>query len=235
MLRVAIAISAAGGAFWASRDESGAFRGVTVDLAQALAADLGAELKILAYPNSNEITEDAARGAWDVTFIPMDEARAQKLDFGPVYNASESTWLVRPGLALETQADVDAPGVRPIAVANTTTGRAAAAFLKRTQVRGYATMDDIMEALRTGEGDAFAMSRDGLERLSRDLPGSKVLPGRFFEAKTAAAVPRGHGAMLETVAAFLRRAASDGRLRAILDSNDMGEAEIPASLTQAGA
>ena len=230
MLRVAIAISAAGGAFWAHQDESGAYRGVTVDLARALAADLGRDLQILAYPNSNEITEDAARGAWDFTFIPMDEARAQKLDFGPVYNASESTWLVRPGLALETQDDVDAPHVRPIAVANTTTGRAAAAFLKRTQVRGYATMAEIMDALRTGEGDAFAMSRDGLERLSRDLPGSRVLPGRFFEAKTAAAVPRGQAAMLETVTAFLRRTAQDGRLRAILDANEMGEAEIPAGL-----
>ena len=230
MLRVAIAISAAGGAFWASQDERGAPRGVTVDLARALAADLGAELKILPYPNSNEITEDAARGAWDVTFIPMDEARAQKLDFGPVYNASESTWLVRPGLALKTQSDVDAPGVRPIAVANTTTGRAAAAFLKRTELRGYATMPEIMEALRSGEGDAFAMSRDGLERLSRDLPGSYVLPGRFFAARTAAATPRGQPAMLEAVSAFLRRAARDGRLRAILDANDMGEAEIPPEL-----
>ena len=234
MLRVAIAISAAGGAFWASRDADGAYRGVTVDLAHALAADLGVEAQIIAYPNSNEITEDAARGAWDVTFIPMDDARAQKLDFGPVYNASESTWLVRPGLSLKTQADVDAPGVRPIAVANTTTGRAAAAFLQRTQVQGYATMPEIMEALRSGAGDAFAMSRDGLERLSRDLPGSYVLPGRFFEAKTAAATPRGQTALLEAVTAFLRRAARDGRLRAILDANDIREAEIPDELATDG-
>jgi polar amino acid transport system substrate-binding protein len=118
-------------------------------------------------------------------------------------------------------------------VANTTTGRAAAAFLKRTQLRGYATMPEIMDALRSAQGDAFAMSRDGLERLSRDLPGSRVLPGRFFEAKTAAAVPRGRSDMLETVTAFLRRAAQDGRLRAILDANDMRDAEIPAELAQA--
>ncbi len=182
MLRVAIAISAAGGAFWSSQDETGAPKGVAVDLARAFASDLGREAQLVAYPNSNEITEDAVRGGWHVTFIPMDALRAEKLDFGPVYNASESTWLVRPGLSLATQADVDAPEVRPIAVANTTTGRAAAAFLKRTQVRGYPTMTEIMEALRTGEGDAFAMSRDGLERLSHDLPGSYVLPGRFFEA-----------------------------------------------------
>ena len=50
MLRVAIAISVAGGAFWAHQDEGGAYGGVTVDLARALAADLGRDLQIIAYP-----------------------------------------------------------------------------------------------------------------------------------------------------------------------------------------
>ena len=180
MLRVAIAVSAAGGAFWAAQDSLGVPHGVTVSLAHALAEDLGSNLRLKVYPNSNEITEDGARDAWDVTFIPMDAERATKLAFGPVYNVSESTWLVRPGLTLATQADVDAPGIHPIAVANTTTARAAAAWLKRTPLTGYATMPDVMQALASGAGDAFAMSRDGLERLSRDLPGSYVLPGHFF-------------------------------------------------------
>ena len=232
MLRVAIAVSAAGGAFWAAQDASGLPRGVTVDLAKALAEERGSNLRLVVYPNSNEITEDAVRDRWDVTFIPMDALRASRLDFGPFYNSSESTWLVRPGLSIASQPDVDRPGVKPIAVANTTTARAAAAWLKQTALTGYATMPEVMEALRSGAGDAFAMSRDGLERLSRDLPGSRVLPGHFFEAKTAVAVPQGHERMLAEAAAFLRRAARDGRLRAILDANDMKAAEIPQQLLE---
>jgi polar amino acid transport system substrate-binding protein len=226
MLRVAVAISAAGGAFWSSRDENGP-KGVAVDLARAFARELGQELQLVEYENSNSITDDAVNDKWDVTFIPMDDARAQKLDFGPVYNLSESTWLVRPGLALKTQADIDDPSVRPIAVANTTTMRAACAALKRVEVKGYATMPEVMDALRSGEGDAFAMSRDGLERLSVELPGSYVLPGKFFEAKTTAAVPKGHAEMLAQVSAFLKRAAKDGTLRKALDENDMKEADVP--------
>jgi polar amino acid transport system substrate-binding protein len=227
MLRVAIAISNAGGAFWSGRHPSGEPKGVAVDLARAFARELKQELQLVEYENSNSITDDAVRDKWDVTFIPMDEARAQKLDFGPVYNLSESTWLVRPGVTLKTQADVDDPAVRPIAVANTTTMRAACAALKRVEVQGYATMPELMEALRSGEGDAFAMSRDGLERLSVEIPGSYVLPGKFFEAKTAAAVPKGHHEMLEKVSAFLRRSAKDGTLRKALDENDMKDADVP--------
>lgn len=226
MLRVAVAISAAGGAFWSSRDENGP-KGVAVDLARAFARELRQELQLVEYENSNSITDDAVNDKWDVTFIPMDAARAQKLDFGPVYNLSESTWLVRPGLSLKTQADVDDPSVRPIAVANTTTMRAACAALKCVEVKGYATMPEVMDALRSGAGDAFAMSRDGLERLSVELPGSYVLPGKFFEAKTAAAVPKGHAEMLAKVSAFLKRAGKDGTLRKALDENDMREADMP--------
>ena len=232
MIRVAIAFSSAAGAFWARMGEACEPQGVSVSLGRAFAAERGEELKFVVYPNSNAITEAAARGEWDVTFIPMDETRAQKLDFGPVYNASESTWLVRPGVALKTQADVDAPNVRAIAVADTTTMRAACAHLKHVEVKGYQTVAEVMAALRTGEGDAFAMSRDGLERLSKDLSGSYVLPGKFFEARTAAAVPKGHADILASVSAFLRRAARDGRLRAALDSNDMADAAIPAGLPE---
>ena len=38
--------------------------------------------------------------------------------------------------------------------------------------------------------------------------------------------------MLEQVTIFLRRAARDGRLRAILDANDMRKAEIPGELME---
>ena len=40
-LRVAIGISAAGGAFWSNKSESGAYVGVPVDLGKDMAAQLG--------------------------------------------------------------------------------------------------------------------------------------------------------------------------------------------------
>src|SRR5689334_6077253 len=66
-LRVAIGISPAGGAFWSTKTESG-YAGVPVDLGKEMAAQLGVPVEYVAYPNSGQITDAAAKGVWDVTF-----------------------------------------------------------------------------------------------------------------------------------------------------------------------
>ena len=226
-LRVAIAISAAPGAFWAARDSvSGEPRGVSVDLAKAFARELGAPVELVVYENSSLITAAAARGEWDATFIPMDDDRATKIDFGPVYNVAESTFLTRPGLSIGSVPEVDRPGVRIVAVADTTTMRACAAWAKQAVVTGFSTIDEVVAKLRAGEMDAFAMSRDGLTTLAAELPGSRVLPGQFFGAKTAVATPRGRPDMLARATAFMEWAKASGLVRRIFDANGMAESPV---------
>src|SRR6476646_3400346 len=63
-LRVAIGISAAGGAFWSTRNETGGYAGVPVDRGKEMAAQLGVPVEYVAYPNSGQITDAAAKNAW---------------------------------------------------------------------------------------------------------------------------------------------------------------------------
>jgi ABC-type amino acid transport/signal transduction systems, periplasmic component/domain len=62
-LRVAIGISAAGGAFWSNKNETGGYSGVPVDLGKEMAAQLEVPVKCVAYPNSGQITDAASSGA----------------------------------------------------------------------------------------------------------------------------------------------------------------------------
>src|SRR5579883_3657719 len=55
-LRVAIAISPAGGAFWCTRTENG-YAGVPVDLGKAMAAQLGVPIDYVVHQNSGQITD----------------------------------------------------------------------------------------------------------------------------------------------------------------------------------
>src|ERR1700693_3028694 len=71
-LRVAIAISAAGGAFWCTKNETGVYAGVPVDLGKEMAAQLGVPVEYVAYPNSGKITDASSSAAWDITFLPQD-------------------------------------------------------------------------------------------------------------------------------------------------------------------
>ncbi len=74
-VRVALGSSAAGGAFWSTRRSSGDFAGVPVDLGRAMATELGIAVEFLAFQNSGQITDAAAKAGWDVSFVPRDAER----------------------------------------------------------------------------------------------------------------------------------------------------------------
>ena len=187
-LRVAIAISPAPGPFWAGRDSvSHEIKGVTVDLGHAMANALGLPLKLVVYDNSGAITNAGDAAEWDITFVPADATRRLRLDFGPVYNQSESTFLVRPGLQMATVADVNKPGIRVAGINNTTTIRAMTAWLSNTTPSAVPTVDAAIDQLKSGEIDAFGMGRDELLKLSAAVPGSHVT---FSKLPSPALYPR---------------------------------------------
>jgi polar amino acid transport system substrate-binding protein len=177
-LRVAIGSSAAGGAFWSTKTESG-YAGVPVDLAKEMAAQLGVPVEYVAYPNSGQITDAAGKDAWDVTFLPQDPERETKMSFGPVYEVADATYIVKAGSPIANFATLDQPGVKVAAVNNTTTMRGAQAHLKNVKVTGYQTYDEIFNLLKNGEIDAFALSRDQLNAMAKKIPGTKVLVVTF--------------------------------------------------------
>jgi polar amino acid transport system substrate-binding protein len=63
-LRVAIGISAAGGAYWSTKNAAGGYNGVPVDLGKEMAAQLGVPVEYVTYSNSGLITDAASTGAW---------------------------------------------------------------------------------------------------------------------------------------------------------------------------
>lgn len=217
-LRIAIALSPAPSPFFAVADPaSGAPRGVTVSLAEALAAELGLPLKLVQYPNSGEITDRADSGEWDATFMPADAERAKRVAFTPPYALVESTFLVARGLAADSIDAVDRPGVRVVAIANTATARSAARVLKQATLAHVATVRDAAGELKAGRADAIALSRDALVKLAADLPGARILDGRFHAAGVAAAVPNGRPAALRLAHEFIERAKASGLVQRALD------------------
>jgi len=155
-LRVAIGISPAGGAYWSTKTENG-YAGVPVDLGKALADQLGLPVEYVTYSNSGLITDAAAKGEWDVSFLPEDPERAKKIAFGPIYEVAEATYIVKAGSTIKDFASLDQPGVKVVAVNDTTTMRGAQAHLKNAKVTGYQTYDEIFALLKKGEIDAFAL------------------------------------------------------------------------------
>jgi len=226
-LRVAIGISPAGGAYWSTKTESG-YAGVPVDLGKAMADQLGVGVEYVAYQNSGQITDAAAKGAWDVSFLPEDAERAKKIAFGPIYEVAEATYIVKAGSTIKDFATLDQAGVNVAAVNNTTTMRGAVAHLKNAKVTGYQTFDEIFDLLKEGRVDAFALSRDQLNALARKIPGSRVLDETFKQTVTAVAVPLNHPLSLEYATRFMTEAKSNGLLRKAFDNNGLKDTPLRA-------
>jgi polar amino acid transport system substrate-binding protein len=133
---------------------------------------------------------------------------------------------VKAGSTIANFAALDQPGVKVAAVNNTTTMRGAQAHLKNAKVTGYQTYDEIFNLLKSGEIDAFALSRDQLQKMSLKIPGTKVLDETFKKTTTAVAVPPGHPLSLAFVTKFMTDALSNGTLRHAYDNNGLKDAPI---------
>jgi polar amino acid transport system substrate-binding protein len=224
-LRVAIAISPAGGAFWSTRTESG-YAGVPVDLGREMAAQLGVPVEYVVHNNSGQIVDAVSKGTWDVTFLPKDPEREGRMSFGPIYEVADATYIVKAGSPVTNFATLDQTGTKVAAVNNTTTMRGAIAHLKDAKVTGYQTYDEIFGLLKAGEIDAFALSRDQLNAMAKKIPGTRVLDETFKQTVTAVAVPPNHPQSLAFADKFLTEAISNGTLRKAYDNNGLKDTPI---------
>src|SRR5207237_5553432 len=106
------------------------------------------------------------------------------------------------------------------------TMRGVAEHLKRTKVTGYQTYDEIFGLLKSGEIDAFALSRDQLNAMAKKIPGTRVLDETFKQTVTAVAVPLNHPLALAFVTKFMTEAISNGTLRKAYDNNGLKDSPI---------
>lgn len=218
-LRAGLVEAPSAGLIFVSRSEDGSLEGVTADLGADLARRLGRTLAVTLFPNSGAAAEALQSGAIDVSFMPVDAARRQVIDFGPGYFELESTYLASQASGSTDVAEVDRPGARVLAIEGTTTFRASARTLTRTQPVAVPSVAEGIARMRSGAADAFALSRDTLEPIVPQVPGSRIVRGSFQRTEVAVAVPKGRADALASVTAWLEEAKRSGLVRRIFDAH----------------
>ena len=89
---------------------SGAPRGVSVDLAQALAERLGVPLNLVTFPAATKSVDAVTSGVADIGFFAIDPLRAAEIAFTDAYILIEGAYLVRDDSPGHANEDVDQPG-----------------------------------------------------------------------------------------------------------------------------
>jgi polar amino acid transport system substrate-binding protein len=225
-LRVGVASAPAKSALFVVKDAEGKPRGVTVDLGQQLASKLGVPVEFFVASNSGELVDALSANTIDVTFVPIDEERRKRVDFGPAYFIIESTFLVPAGSDIKSLSEVDRPNIRVIGIANTATIRAAARSLKKTKIAAVKSVDEATEMLRTASADALALTHDSLRPVAAQLPGSRILDGSFLQTGIAIALPKNRPNALAYATAFMEDAKASGIGRRAFDDAGLNDLVI---------
>ena len=225
-LRAGVAFAPSLSPLFVLKEADGTPRGVTADLASALGKKLGVAVEFMVAPNTGQLTDAVEAGTIDVSFMPMDDERRERIDFGPAYFLVESTYMVTGASGITNVEQVDRAGVRVVGIANTTTIRAAGRSLKNTTVQAAPSIDEAMAMMKGGQADAFALSRDSLPPYVAQLPGSRIVDGGFQQTGVAIAVAKGRPQALTYVTAFLEEAKSSGVVRRAFDAAGLKDLDV---------
>jgi len=161
--------------------------GVVPDLGRELARRLGVPAQLVRFDNPIAVIEAFRKGELDATLIGITADRAAAFDFGPVVLDLQTTYLVPAASPIHAIDEVDRPGVRLLVPARS----AQEAQLKRTLRQ--ATMISVavenpkpaVEKLAAGEADAFSHVVPMLVSAQRLMPGSRILPGSYYNVPIA--------------------------------------------------
>ena len=204
-LRVAINY---GNFILATRDPAtGESRGVAIDLAQEVGRRLGVPVEIVAYDSVAVMGDAAPTGVWDIAFLGSDPKREALMSFTAAYLEIEATYLVRGDSPLRTAAEVDRAGLKVSAPARANYELFLSRNLRHAQLVSTAGTDAAFHLLVKGEVDAVAGLTQALHDRLPQLPGSRIVGGRFMGVQQSIAVPKGRDAGL----AFLRRVVEDAK------------------------
>ncbi|MCU0946446.1 MAG: transporter substrate-binding domain-containing protein [Rubritepida sp.] len=191
---------------------TGEARGLSVDLGTEVARRLGVPVKLRSFTRVPEVIAAIAAGEADLTISNATPARAREVDFSETVVSLELGFLVPAAAAARSAAEVDAAGMRIGAVTGSTTERTLPGQLRAARVVAVANLGAGRAALAAGELDAFATNKAILFEMSDQLPGARVLDGRWGLEHLAFAVPKGRGAALPWLSAFAAEARASGLL-----------------------
>lgn len=225
-LRVGLVYAPSKSIFFVVKDADGKASGVTADLADAYARRLGVTVEKVLFANSGLAADALANGEVDVSFMPVDETRKKRFEVGPVYVIGQSTYMVTGASKAQTIDDVDRKGMRVLAIADTSTLRAAAASLHNPTVTPVATVAEAVAELREGKADAFALTHDSLPAYVAQVPGSHMVEGAFQKSGVAIMVAKGNVDGLNAATAFIQAGKADGTVRAALDSAGFSQEDV---------
>ena len=195
--------------------------GLAVDLGRELAKRLGLPVEIIPYPNPGALADAAKSGVWDVGFLGAEPQRANEIDFTAAYVEIEATYLVPGGSPLETIADVDCEGIQIAVPTKAAYELYLTRNLKHAKLVHEKGADNAFKRFVDDKLHALAGLRPRLVTDQENLPGSRIIDGRFTAVQQAAGAPKGRSAAAQYLREFIEDVKASGLVAKTIEKNNV--------------
>jgi polar amino acid transport system substrate-binding protein len=212
----------------ATRDAAtGEPRGVSVDLARALAHRLGVDAELVTVSSAGQSVEALATGRVDVGFFAIDPARGATTAYTAPYVQIEGAYLVRAASPLRANDEVDREGIR-VAVGNKSAyDLYLTRELKMATIERAPTSPAVVDYFLANGLDVAAGVKQQLEADAKRIPGLRLLPGRFMVINQAMGMARGREAGAKYLSRFVEEMKASGFVTEALKRHGVEGAVVP--------
>ena len=195
--------------------DQNAIVGIDVEIAGAIAEQLGLELEIedIAF---DSIIPEIVSGKADIGAAGMTvtEDRKQNVDFSDTYAHATQVIIVKEDSEIKGVADLEG---KVMGVQQGTTGDIyVSGDYGDAAVERYAKGMEAVQALAQGKVDAVVIDGEPAKQYIKEVEGLKIIDESYTDEDYAIAIKKGNAAMVEAVNAALAELKSEGKLDEIV-------------------
>ncbi len=181
-------------------------------MGKELAKRLDVPFEQISYQRIADVLAGIKAGDVDFTVSNATPARAADVTFSQTVLSLELGYLVPAASPIATISDLERPGIRVGVTQGSTSQGTLPGLLPNATVVAAQNFQRAIEMLERQELDVFATNKPTLFEMSDQMPGARVLDGRWGVEHVAIAIPKGREAALEYLRRFVEEAQAGGLL-----------------------
>jgi polar amino acid transport system substrate-binding protein len=179
----------------AKRDPgSGSPVGVSIDLANNFAKQLGVEVEFVLFDSAGKSVEAVTQERADIGFFAVDPLRGQGIAYTAPYLLMEGCYLVRQESKIQSNEEVDSPECRVVVGKGSAYDLFLTRELHHAQIVRAPTSPAVVDVFVEEKLDVAAGVQQQLQAGVQRFPGLRLLPGRFMVIPQAVGLQKSRGA-----------------------------------------
>ena len=167
--------------------------GVSIDLANAFAKQLGLEIELVVFDSAGKSVEAVTQEQADIGFFAIDPLRGEGITFTAAYVLIEGSYLVKNDSPIQQNDQVDSKGNRIVVGKGSAYDLFLAREIQSAEIVRAPTSPTVVDVFLEGAYEVAAGVTQQLQADAIKNPGLRLLPGRFMVINQAMGLPKSRG------------------------------------------